>query len=103
MAAYWGKGSKRHPNLTISLQNDKTCYFIVCKVTIPEEFNNDPTRYILSPTTEGLFVVVPQDKSGGRSHTIGINSGLEIIYNYMETLKLILNTQNLNKCCGSTK
>ena len=98
-----GKRARGYPNLTISLQNDKTCYLDVCKLTVPEEFKNDPTRYILSPTTKGLFVVVLQDKIGGRSHTVGIKSGLEIIYDCMETHELKLNTKNINTCCGLTK
>ena len=43
------------------------------------------------------------DTNGGRSHTVGINSGLKIIYDCMETHELIINAQNLNKCCGSNK
>lgn len=58
------KGSNRHPNMNAYLRNDKTCYLDVCKVTVPEGFNNDPTTYILSPTTKGLFIVVLQDKNG---------------------------------------
>ena len=97
------KEARGHHNRTISLENDKTYDLAVCKVTVPEEFKNNPTRHILSPTTECLFVVVLQDTNGGRSHTVGINSGLKIIYNCMENHELKLNTQNINTCCGLTK
>ena len=60
------------------------------------------TGCILSGITEGLFIVVLQDTSGGRSHTVGVNRGLKIIYDCMETHELKLNMQNLNKCCGIT-
>ena len=42
------------------------------------------TSFILEGVTEGLFIVVFEDKSGGKTHTIGINRGLNIIYDYME-------------------
>ena len=43
-----------------------------------------------------MFVVVLQNTSGARSHTVGINSGLKIICDCMETRELKLNKQNLN-------
>ena len=97
------KGAKGHSNLVISLQNDKKCYLTVCKATVPIEIKNDPTTYILSPITAGLFIAVLQDISGGRSHTVRSNRGLNFIYDCMETHKLKLNTQKLNKCCGPTQ
>ena len=47
--------------------------------------------------------MVIQDKSGRRSHTVGVNSGLEIIYVCMENHELKINTQNFNRYCGPTK
>ena len=91
------KGTRGYPNLNAYLPYDKTCYLDVRKITVPEVFLNDPTTYVLSPTTEGLFVVVLLDTNGGRSHTVRINSGLKIIYCSMESYKLILNVQNINK------
>ena len=88
------KGSRGHPNLNKFSRYEKNYYLDVCKVTIPEVFKNDPTSYILSPTTEGLFGVILQDESGGRSHTVGINRELEIIYDCMETHELKLNNVN---------
>ena len=97
------KGARGHPNLNVYLRDEKTCYLYLCEVTVPEGFNNNLTTYILTPTTKGLFVVVLRDTNCGRSHTVRINSGLKIIYDCMETHELILNVQNLNKCCGSNK
>ena len=48
------------------------------------------------PPLNVCFVVL-RDKIGGRSHTVGINSGFEIMYYCMETHELKLNKQNLNK------
>ena len=47
--------------------------------------------------------MVRYDTSGGFSHTVGINSGLKIMYEYIESHELKLNTKILNKCCESTK
>ena len=94
------KEAKGCAHLNALSKNDRTCYLDLCKVTTSQEFKNDPTGYILSGTTNGLFVVVLQGASGGRSHTFRINSGLKVIYDYMETHELKPNKQNISKCCG---
>ena len=97
------KGARGHPDLNAYLRDEKACHLYVCRVSVPEGFNNEPTKYILSSTTKILLDVVLQYINDGRSHTIGINSGLKIIYDCMETHELIHNVQNLNKCCGPNK
>ena len=47
--------------------------------------------------------MVLRGKSGGSFHAVGTNSGLETIYDCIETHKMKLNTQNLNTCCRPTK
>ena len=78
----------------------KNFYLDVYKVTPSEDFKNNLKSYTLSPTTEGLFVVVHQNKSVGDSHKVGINSGLKILYYYILTHKQMLNRKNLIKCCA---
>ena len=37
------------------------------------KYTNHVTGFILEGVTEGLFIVVLEDKSCGKTHTIGIN------------------------------
>ena len=97
------KRSRGRLNLNAYLRYDKTYYLDFCSDNIPEGFNNETTTYILSLTTKSLFVLVLRDTNIGHSHTVRINSGLKITYDCMETHELILNVQNLNKCCGPNK
>ena len=46
---------------------------------------NNATGYIISHITGSLFIAVLEDNCSGISHTIGINRGLNIIYDYMKT------------------
>ena len=94
-----GKGARGYTNLNVFLRYDKICYLAVCKGNTQQKVKNDPTGCILSPTIDVLFVVVIRDKNGGRSYTVGINSGLKIIYECMENHEQNLNKENLNKCC----
>ena len=57
-------------------------------------------KVILFQTALNIFVVVLEDKIGRHSHTVGINSGLNVIYNCMDTYELKLNEQTLSKYCG---
>ena len=55
---------------------------------------------IIFGITAGLLIVVLEDKCGGRSYTIGVNRGLNIIYEHMEKHELQLYHDNLSKYCG---
>ena len=55
------------------------------------------TSFILEVVTEGLFIVVLEDKRGENTHIIGINRGLNVVYDCMETHKLKINHGNLSK------
>ena len=57
----------------------------------PREYDNNVTDYILVGVDEGLFIVVLDDTSVGHSHIIGINRGLNNIYDCMKTHKRRLN------------
>ena len=67
------------------------------------KYINNPTRFILEGVTEGLFIVVLQDTSGGNTHILGINRGLNVIYNFIETHEIQPNHGNLSKCCGTNR
>ena len=84
-------GSKGISNLNSFWINEINCYLDVCKVTLSEHFIKNLTGYILSGVTEGLFIMVLEDTSGGHSHTIRINRGFNVIYDFMKTHELYLN------------
>ena len=71
--------------INLILRNYSIYYFHACKVKPRGDYTNNEIVYILPEITEGLFIVVLQDNCGGKSHTIGINIGSNIIYDYMET------------------
>ena len=94
------KGSNGRPNLDTYLKNERTCYLDVCKVNISKEYSNHVTGYMISGITDVFFIVLLQYISGGRSHIIGINRELIVIYDCIEKHELQLNHENLSKCCG---
>ena len=67
------------------------------------KYSNNVTGFILEGVIEGLFVVVLEDNGGGKTHTIGINRELNVIYDCMETHELKLNHGNLSKRCGPNR
>ena len=75
------------------------CYIKVGRVTPKGNYTNNVTIFILGGVTEGLFIVVLEDKSDGSSYTIGINRELNVIYDCMEAHELKLNHGSLSKCC----
>ena len=97
------KSIKGLPNLASFFQHDKIYYMKVCRVKSKGKYSNNGTGFILEGITEGLFFVVLEDKGGGKTHTIGINRGLNIIYDCMETHELNLTHGNPSKCCGPNR
>ena len=49
-----------------------------------EDYINNVIGYIISSITEGLFIMVLEDTSGGHTHMIGINRGLKVTYDCMK-------------------
>ena len=94
------KGSKGNPSLATLFNHDIMYYIHVVRVTHKGKYTNNVTRFILEGVTEGSFIVVLEDKCGGNTHTIGINIGLNVIFDCIETHKLKLNHRNLSKCCA---
>ena len=39
-------------------------------------------------------------EQGGRTHTVWINLKLNLIYNFIEECALVLNKDNLSRCCS---
>ena len=77
--------------------NDIIYYLQVGRVKPRGSYINDPTGYILSDITEGLFVIVLEDDNGGNAYSIGINRGSSVIYTCMETHEIQFNRENLSK------
>ena len=75
----------------------------VCRVTSKENYTNNVTSFILEGVTNDLFIVVLEDKSDGKIHTLGIVRGLNVIYDCIETQRLKLSHGNLSKCCESNR
>ena len=69
----------------------------VCRVKPKRKYSNNVIGFILEGVTEGIFVVVLEDNGDGKTHTIGINRELSVIYNCMETHELKLSHGNLSK------
>ena len=67
------------------------------------KYTNNVTSFILEGITEGIFIVVLGDKSGGETYTVGINRGLNVNHDCIETHELKLNHGNLSKCCGPNR
>ena len=65
--------------------------------------NNTLTDYVLNIRTSGYFVAIIRDGYGGRTHAIGIDVAKRVVYDSMEKLKLKLNSDTLNKCCGQDR
>ena len=78
-------------------ENESTYYLVVCKVKVSKDYSNIVTGCILLGINECLFIVVLEDKSGGHPHTMGINRGLNFVYDYIEKHDPQLNYQNLYK------
>ena len=64
---------------------------------LSKDYSNNVTGCILSGISESLFIVVLEDTSGGHTHTIGINIGLNLIYDFIEKHDLQLNYENISK------
>ena len=58
------------------------------------------TNYLLNVKARGLIVAMLLDKNGGRSHTVGINLKLKLIYDCQEKFVLELSRDNISLCCG---
>ena len=71
------------------------CYMQVGRVPSKGKYANNVTGFILECVTEGLFIVLLDDKSGGNTHIIGSNRGLNVIYDCIETYGRKLNHGNL--------
>ena len=90
------QGSNFLPNLGYLFNNDKICYMQVGRVKPKGKYSNNVTGFILEGVIRGLFVVVLEDNDGGKTHTIGINRELNVIYDCMEIHELKLNYGNLS-------
>ena len=94
------KGSTVLTNLASLFQHAKICYMKVYRIKSKGKYSNNVAGFILKGVTEGLFIVFLEDKGGEKTHTMGINRGLRVIYDCMETRELKLNRGNHSKCCG---
>ena len=47
--------------------------------------------------------MVLEDNGGGKTHTVGINRELNVIYDCRDTHELKLNHGNISKYCGSNR
>ena len=75
----------------------------VCRVRPKVKYSNNVTGFILEGIIEGLFFAVLEDNGGGKTHTIGINRRLNVIYDCMDTHELKLSHGSLSKCCGPNR
>ena len=87
----WSSKSKR------PFENESSHYPDVSKVKVSKDYSNIMTGCILLGIAEGLFIVVLEDASGGHTHTIGINRGLNFIYDCIEKHDLQLSYENISK------
>ena len=77
-------------------KNDLPCYCQVRKVKPKGYYINNVTCYTISGITKVLFIMVLEGYCGGNTYTIGINRGLKVVHNYMETREIQLNHKNLS-------
>ena len=94
------KGSKGNTNLASLSEHDNMCCMQMGRIKPIGQYTNNVTSFIFEVVTKGLFMVVLEDKIGGKIPTIGISRGLNVIYDCMEKHEMKLNHGNISKCCG---
>ena len=61
------------------------------------------TDSLLQERHAGYFIAILVDNHGNKTHAIGINKGLNEMYDPMEEYVLPLNKQSLNIACGKDR
>ena len=76
----------------------------MCKVKLFKNCKSSTiTEYIFEGVKDGILICVLEDDQGGHTHAVGMNLKLELIYDCMEPYELVLNKDNLSRCCGDGK
>ena len=65
--------------------------------------NKSKTDTLLHERLAGYFVAILIDNHGNKTHAIGINKGLNAIYDPMEENVLPFNQTSLNIACGEDR
>ena len=99
------RGQKEHSHsLYDRLRQILGMRFDLCKVRLCKDYKiSTITEYILKGKKDSIYICVLKDEEGGNIHAVGINLKLGLIYDCMETHELVLNIDNLSRCCGNGK